>query len=105
MKPVFLILITTVTFAEIFADFLFKKWVIGSNKWFLIIGICAYLISTIFWAFSLRYESLSKAISIFTILSLIVVVLMGVYVFNEHLSITNVIGIVLGIVSIILVSL
>lgn len=105
MKSSFYILIILVTFFEIIADFLFKKWTILNNKFFLIIGVLAYTVSTIIWAFSLREESLSKAISIFTILSLLAVVLMGVLIFGEKLSTINILGIILGVASIILVSI
>jgi len=67
--------------------------------------LAVYFIGTIFWAFSLRYDYLSKAISVFTILNLIVVVLVGVLYFNEQLSFVNKIGIVLGIASILLIEL
>ncbi|PJE75724.1 hypothetical protein COV04_03385 [Candidatus Uhrbacteria bacterium CG10_big_fil_rev_8_21_14_0_10_48_11] len=67
--------------------------------------MAVYFIGTIFWAFSLRYDYLSKAISVFTILNLIVVVLVGVLYFNEQLSFVNKIGIVLGIASILLIEL
>jgi multidrug transporter EmrE-like cation transporter len=105
MKITFYILVSLTTIFEVFGDFLFKKWVLVDQKWFLIVGIVAYLISTVIWAFSLRTESLSKAIAIFTVLSLIIVDLMGVYVFKEQLSNLNILGIALGVVSIILVSL
>ena len=105
MKITFYILVSLTTIFEVLGDFLFKKWVLVDQKWFLIVGIVAYLISTVIWAFSLKTESLSKAIAIFTVLSIIIVDLMGVYVFKEHLSTLNVTGIALGVVSIILVSL
>jgi multidrug transporter EmrE-like cation transporter len=105
MKLTFYILIIGVTVFEILADFLFKKWTLMNNRLFLAFGILSYLVSTVIWAFSLREESLSKAIAMFTILSLILIVLMGVFVFNEHLSGWNILGIALGVVSIILISI
>ena len=71
----------------------------------LAIGLIVYFIGTVFWAVSLKYEFLSKAISVFTILNLIIVSLAGVIIFKEDLSVVNKIGIALGALSIILVEL
>lgn len=90
---------------EVFADVLFKKWAIENKNILLAIGLLIYFVGTIFWAFSLKYEFLSKAISIFTVLNLIVVVLVGVIMFKENLSLVNKIGIGLAILSVILVEI
>ena len=105
MKEKFYILIAFVTVFELLADFLFKKWVLVNSKLFLLVGIGAYLVSTILWAFSLKYETLSKGVVVFSVLSLIAIVLMGVFVFGEELSNVNILGIILGVASIVLVSL
>jgi len=65
--------------------------------------LIVYFVATVIWAFSLKYEFLSKAISIITILNLIIVVLVGVLYFKEDLSIINKVGIVIGIISVILI--
>jgi len=44
---------------------------------------------------------LSKAISVFTVLNFIIIVLIGVLYFREDLSLINKIGIALGILSVI----
>jgi len=105
LKILFFVLIAISAIFEVFADILFKKWAIGSKFYFLIIGLIIYFIGTIVWAFSLKYELLSKAISIFTILNLIILVLAGILVFNESLSIINKVGIALGILSMILIEM
>ena len=74
--------------------------VIGSSS-----GLSLYIVGTTFWAYSLKYGHLSKAISIFAILNLIILVLIGVFVFKEDLSLTNKIGIILGIISVILIEI
>jgi multidrug transporter EmrE-like cation transporter len=90
---------------EVIADIFLKKWSLGSKSWLLAIGLGLYFVGTIFWAFSLRHEVLSKAVSIFTVLNLILVVMAGVIIFNDHLSTANKIGIALGICSVILIEL
>jgi len=64
-----------------------------------------YFIGSVFWAISLKYEYLSKAISVFAVLNLIIVVLVGVLYFKEDLSLINKIGIGLGILSVILIEI
>jgi len=90
---------------EVMGDIYFKKWSLESKNALLIIGLLIYFIGTIFWAISLKYEYLSRAISIFTILNLVVVSLVGVLYFKENLSLLNKIGISLGILSVLLMEL
>ena len=88
---------------EITGDVFFKTWVVGNKPLLMWVGFVIYAIGALFWALSLRYEMLSKAISIFTILNLVIVVLIGVIFFKENISIISKIGIVLGIISIMLI--
>ncbi len=105
LKVVFFALILGATALEVIGDIFFKKWVIENNNIILIFGFVIYFIGTILWAFSLRYEYLSKAISVLTILNLIAVVLVGVLYFKEDLTLLNKIGIALGIISVTLIEL
>ncbi|PIN94416.1 hypothetical protein COU53_03620 [Candidatus Pacearchaeota archaeon CG10_big_fil_rev_8_21_14_0_10_30_48] len=103
IKLIFFLLIILAVALEVIGDIFFKKWAIDNKNILLYLGLSIYLIGTIFWAISLKYEYLSKAISIFTILNLIVVVLVGVIYFKENLSLINKIGMGLGILSVILI--
>ena len=105
IKSIFFILIILATTFEVVGDVLFKKWALNGKNALIIAGFIIYALGTIFWAFSLRYEYLSKAISILTLLNLIVVVLVGVLYFKENLSLVNKIGILLGVASIILIEI
>jgi multidrug transporter EmrE-like cation transporter len=102
LKFIFFTLIIAAVVLEVAGDILFKRWAIGNKNIFLLIGLLLYFAGTIFWAFSLKYEFLSKSASIFTVLNLIAVVLAGSIIFGEKLSLLNKIGIIVGIVSIIL---
>ncbi len=90
-------------FFEISGDIVFKKWTIENKTILMWIGFIIYSVGALFWAFSLKYEMLSKAISIFTILNLVIVSLIGIVIFKENLSVASKIGIVLGLVSIVLI--
>src|SRR3990167_3449873 len=102
-KIIFFGLVILAVALEVAGDIFFKKWAIESKGVLLYIGLLIYFIGTIFWAISLRYEYLSKAISVFTVLNLVIVVLVGVLYFKEDLSLINKVGIGLGILSVILI--
>jgi len=104
-KLIFFALIAIAVVLEVVGDVFFKKWALGSQHFLLALGLLIYFIGTVFWAVSLKYEYLAKAISIFTVLNLIIVVLVGVLYFQENLSLANKIGIALGIASVILIEM
>lgn len=88
---------------EIVGDVFFKKWTINDKSILMWVGFVIYAVGALFWAYSLKYEMLSKAISIFTILNLVIVALIGMIFFKEEISIVGKLGIILGIISIILI--
>lgn len=105
LKSIFFGLLLIAVLLEVAGDVLFKKWALGSRNLLLILGLLVYFIGTVFWAVSLKYEFLSKAISVFTIMNLILVVLVGVVLFKEDLTLLNKIGIILGIVSVVMIEI
>ncbi len=105
MNSWFLMLVGGAVALEVIADVLFKKWSLDSRQLFLAVGLALYFAGTVIWAYSLKYEYLSKAITVFTVLNLILVVFAGVFLFDEHLSLLNKLGVFFGIASVILVQL
>lgn len=103
LKTIFFILVVIAAVLEASGDVILKKWALDGKNFFFIFGLAVYFMATVIWAFSLKYEFLAKAISIITILNLIIVVLVGVLYFKEDLSVINKIGIVAGIISVILI--
>lgn len=104
-KIIFFGLLTVAVILEVSADVIFKKWSLEHRSILFALGLFIYLIGTIFWALSLKYDYLSKAGVIFTVFDLIAIVLAGVIVFKEDLSWINKAGIGFGILSIILIEL
>ena len=102
-KYIALLLIAVAVIFELVGDIFIKKWAIESRSILLLVGFAIYTIGTVFWVFSLKYELLSKAISVFTILNLVLIVLAGVFIFKEDLSLINKIGIGIGAISILLI--
>ena len=105
VKAVFFAIILVAVALEVIGDIFSKKWALGGKSIMIFLGLLIYFIGSVFWAFSLRYEYLSKAISAFTILNFIMVVLVGVIYFKENLSLTNKLGIALGIISLIMIQI
>ena len=63
------------------------------------------MFATVFWAYSLKYQDLSKAVVIFAVITLIVGASVGVFVYKENLTILNIIGVLVGLVSIVLLEI
>lgn len=101
----FLILIFAAVVFETIADILFKMSYIQNKSLLLWSGVGLYTIGTIIWAFSLKHEHISKAITLFSVLNLIAIVCVGVLFFNEDLSLVNKIGVGLGVLSVILLQM
>jgi glucose uptake protein len=104
-KNLFFVLLILAVAMEIGADIFFKKWAMQNRMLLLAVGLALYLIGTAFWAYSLKYEQLSKAVIIFTVLNLIGVLLAGLLIFNEKLNLWNKLGVALGVASVILLQI
>jgi len=102
LKVVFFLMLVTAVILEVIGDVYFKKWSLQNRTWMMLIGFAFYALGSLFWAVSLRYELLSKAGIIFMLMNLVLIALVGVFYFNENLSIINKIGVALAIISIIL---
>ena len=105
MNKIGLLLIGGAVFFEVIADIILKYWSINSKTVFVIGGIIIYTIGTTLFAYSLKFGNLSKMGTIFTVINLIVIVLVGLLMFKEEASFINMIGILLGVISVILVQL
>jgi undecaprenyl phosphate-alpha-L-ara4N flippase subunit ArnE len=104
-KYLFFGLILIAVAFEVAGDVLFKKWAIESRNILLVFGLLIYFAGTVFWAISLKYEYLSKAITMFTVINLVVVVLVGAILFKENLTLMHKLGMGLGVVSVVLMEL
>jgi uncharacterized membrane protein len=90
------------------ADLLFRKWGIdrqaGRGSWmFFAISLGIYVIGSVSWGLSLQFQEVSRGIVAFAVLNVLMVAAAGVWLFGEHLSTVNRIGILLGTLSLVLV--
>lgn len=90
---------------EVFADIFFKLYNDKGGNHLIVLGVVLYLIGTMCWVLSLRYETFTKSGVIFLLLNIILLSLTGLLFFKDELSIINKLGILLGIVSIVMVEM
>lgn len=104
-KIIFFTLLIIAIVLEVLGDFYFKKWSIDNKKILIITGFVFYALGSLFWAASLKYELLSKAGVIFMMANILLVTFLGLFYFQEELTLINKIGIALGMISIILIEI
>lgn len=88
-----------------FGDLVMKKWVINNNIYFYIIGLMIYLIGLNFLAQSFKYKNIAIASTIFVIFNVILLSIISWFYFKEKLSTFEIIGIVLGLTSVVILEL
>ncbi len=86
-------------------DIFMKKWVSTDSHIFYIIGIIIYLIGVNFLAFSFKTKNIAVASVIFVIFNVSIISVVSWLYFKEALSLMQVLGILLGLVSIIVLEM
>jgi len=87
-------------------EFLSKKFALNPNWILVIIILLVYSIGVLFWLPAiLQRNSLSIVGTIWSVMSLLATILIGVLIFKEKLSLAGMIGIVFAFAAIILLSL
>jgi multidrug transporter EmrE-like cation transporter len=86
-------------------EFLSKKFALNPNLILVIIIILVYSVGVLFWLPAiLQKNQLSIVGTMWSVLSLLTTILIGVLIFNEELSIIGIIGVIFAFISIILLS-
>lgn len=102
-KLIFVFLITAGAFFELAGDIVLKYWAISNRGTLMVIGLLVYFIGSIFWAYSLRHETLSRSLIVFSLSYLILGALAGLLYFKETLTPRQLAGVGLALVAIILI--
>lgn len=105
MRLIPLAVLSVAVVFEAIGDVLFKQSATSNRLIFFYVGFVIYVIGSLLWAYSLRFNLLSRSIIIFMVLNVIIVVIAGALMFNEKISTTAAIGMFLGVVSVILLEL
>lgn len=89
---------------ELIADVLAKSWSIKNITWYAVAALLSYLVANSFWLFALKNGSgLGRGAVIFSVVSAVIAVLLGVIFYKESLTKLQLIGIILGIVSLVFI--
>ena len=96
--------LSVLIFFELVADVLAKTWSL-SGGWIMAAGaMISYLLANTFWLFALHNGSgLARGAVIFSVVSAILAAGLGFFLYKEALSPIQIIGIVLGTVSVALI--
>ncbi len=93
-----------ISLGAIVADVFLKQAAETKNNWLLGFGIVLYAVDAVLWYWvykSVKFSTVGIVYSVFTIL---LTVLIGTFYFKEQIGIIELIGIVLGVISVVLLS-
>lgn len=86
-------------------DIIMKKWVSTNNLFVFIYGLAVYLVGLIFMAYSFKYKNIAVASTIFVIINIATLSIVSWFYFKETLTATQLLGILLGICSVLVLEL
>ena len=89
---------------EITADIFAKEWSLKQTPLIWVFAIGSYVLGNMFWLYALKNGlGLGKGALIFAIVTAIIAIIIGVYFYKESVNRVQMIGIVLGLVSLVLI--
>jgi len=86
-------------------DIVMKKWVANNSVSFFVIGLAIYLIGLMFLVYSFKYKNIAVASTIFVIFNVITLSIVSWFYFKEALTPFQLVGIALGLISIVFLEL
>lgn len=85
------------------ADYFAGKWGVTGSMRFAIISFVGYAMGNLSWLIAVHNGSgLARGAEIFSIVSALLAILIGIVVYKESLTTIQIIGVVLGVISIVL---
>ncbi len=102
--PVFLLLLLAVCM-NIAGDYAGKFWSVHQKPWIFLIAFGLYALAGLLYLPSLLKEGLIVTSLIWTILTVVGFVLVGLLIFHEHLTTMQLLGVGLGVAAVVLLSL
>jgi multidrug transporter EmrE-like cation transporter len=86
-------------------EFFSKKFALNPSIYYVVFILLAYCVGTMFWLPAiLQKNQLSIVGTIWSVMSLLATVAIGVLIFNEKLGLTGILGIIFAFISIILLA-
>jgi len=86
-------------------DIIAKKWVLSDKKYWYFLTLLFYIIGLNFLIASYRFEDIAVASITLEILNITILTLVGIRLYKEKISKTELTGIILGIISIIILEI
>ena len=89
-----------------FGEFLSKKFALNPSLMYVLIIVAVYALGTLAWLPAiLQKNQLSIVGAIWSVLSLLATVLIGILIFHEQLSFIGILGIIFAFIAVVLLSL
>jgi drug/metabolite transporter (DMT)-like permease len=96
LLPLFLLILF-----ELIADIFAKTWSLRSGWWYAAGALVSYLICNSFWLIALKNGSgLARGAAIFSVISAILAIVLGVLFYKESITRLQIIGMALGVISV-----
>ena len=106
LRPRWLYFLLLLVVFELLADILAKQFAVSGKYVFAIFSIVGFILANTAWLISLRTGAeLSKGAVLFSVLSGIGAVLIGLFVYHEKTTPYQIIGLILGIAAIAFLSI
>lgn len=86
-------------------DIVMKEWIINNSYYWYSSGIVMYTLGLNFLAQSFRYKNISVASVLLVIFNVITLTLVSFFFFSEKITIQKIIGIALGLISVIILEM
>jgi len=101
--PVWILLLLSAA-SNIVGDFFAKFWSTNHRHTYFTAAILSFLCSGVFYAFTLLREQLIVASMIWSILSIMGFLFIGLFIFHEELSSVQTVGVGLGVASLVVLA-
>jgi len=89
---------------ESLADIFAKEYSLKGHWYLWVAGILGYIVANIFWLSAIKHGSqLGRGAIIFSVASAILALIIGVYFYHENTSKIQLMGMVLGVISLVLI--
>ncbi len=89
---------------ELIADIYAKNWSLKGGWFFATASLVSYCLGNTFWLFALKNGSgLAKGAVIFSIISAVLAIIIGLFFYKEELTKLQLIGVSLGLISLVLI--
>lgn len=101
---IWVIYLSLLVLFESLADILAKEYSLKGHWYLWVAGIAGYIIANIFWLSAMKHGAqLGRGAIIFSVASAILAIIIGVCFYHENTNKIQLIGIVLGIISLVLI--